>query len=76
MDAQNQDWRAEALRRMELDGQLTAGVASARETNGHATVVFMGKIFLLLLLSGAIFFIAGWGMIPAVALAAWLLFWK
>ncbi len=76
MDAQNQDWRAEALRRMELDGQLTAGVASARETNGRTAVVLMGKIFLLLLLSGAIFFIAGWGMIPAVALATWLLFWK
>ncbi len=61
---------------MELDDQLTADIASAREINGHAAVVLMGKIFLLLLFAGALFFIAGWGMIPAVALATWLLFWK
>jgi len=66
-----EDWRAEALRSMELADQP---VPERKRQDGWWGTVLL-KIVLLLVMSVALVWFAGWGFLVAPAFAAWYLFW-
>lgn len=70
--APQEDWRAEALRRMEQVEQEPVEQPKRRD-NWLATVI--AKIALLIVLSVALVYFAGWGFLAAPVFAAWFLFW-
>ena len=70
--APQEDWRAEALRRMETADQQPVEQPK-RQDNWLATVI--AKTALLIVLSVALVYFAGWGFLAAPAFAAWFLFW-
>jgi len=66
-----EDWRAEALRNMELAEQP---VPERKRQDGWWGTVLL-KVVLLLVMSVALVWFAGWGFLAAPAFAAWYLFW-
>ena len=66
-----EDWRAQALRNMELADQP---VAEPRRQDGWLGTVLL-KIVLLVAISVALVWFAGWGFLAAPAFAAWYFFW-
>ena len=69
--APQEDWRAQALRQMELADQPVP--EPKRQDNWLATVIL--KIVCLVILSVALVYFAGWGFLAAPAFAAWYFFW-
>jgi hypothetical protein len=64
-------WRAQALRNIELGDQP---VPERKRQDGWLGTVLL-KMFLLVVMSVALVWFAGWGFLAASALAAWYLFW-
>jgi len=69
--SQQDDWRAEALRNMELADQP---VEQPKRRDGWLALVAT-KLVLLVLFSIVLIYFLGWGFLIAPAFAAWFLFW-
>ncbi len=69
--APQEDWRAQALRNMEMADQP---VPERTRQDGWAATVIL-KLSLLLVISFFLVFFLGWGFLAAPAAAAWYLFW-
>ena len=75
MQAQSDDWRAQALRNLEAsDCEPHEGPPAAVRSDGYWAVV-AAKLVLLSFLSVGLVYFGGWGFLAAPIFVTWLLFW-
>lgn len=66
-----EDWRTEALRRMEESEPLPLDVPE----RPYSPALLVAKIVLLVLFAAALFLFGGFGWLIALAIATWYFFW-